>query len=197
MGKHRWVMATQKLVSFWIISSSWKWGLVGASWRMKTPLRRVWATQIHGSFARHAISTQVLRSDGRWEENPQAVPHNLVGAKCNLVPLCQFVIAASHTFLCKLAPSQLLLLLHVLSKTGLVYGVTVDKQGDFGGVFVVMWQDGIGGLALLWRCVGFLIGLYTHSDSWGWLSCMLYFSIKCYSSLWREILWQSHEFQEE
>lgn len=65
------------------------------------------------------------------------------------MPLCQFVIAASHTFLCKLAPSQLLLLLHVLSKTDLVYGVTVDKQGDFGGVFVVMWQDGIGGLALL------------------------------------------------
>lgn len=154
--------------------------------------RRVWATQIHGSFARCAISTQVSRSGGRWEENPQAVPYNLVGASCSLVPLCQFVIAASHTFLRKLAPPQFLLLLHALSKTYSCIGVIVCGQRR-----------------KLWRCIcddvegwdrrfsssvkvcGVSSWVYTHSDSWEWLSCILYFSIKFYSFLWRWRLWEN------
>lgn len=51
-----------------------------------------------------------------WRENPLTFPQSSVCANYNLVSSCQFVIAASYTFLSTLALSWSLLLLYIVRK---------------------------------------------------------------------------------
>lgn len=114
------------------------------------------------------------RPGGGWDgtldqrETPWTSLHSSICSNYSLVPSCQFVIAASYTFLSTLALSWSLLLLRRVGKIS-PCACSQSVCLNWGALEVCVWRCGkIAGLTV-WRCVVIIIGLYSSSASSEWV----------------------------